>query len=231
VFAVNHVGLLKLPKRLNLSLTKSLSWAWWSFNKAVQAFTLCQAVDYSIIDSNHVVGKESLSQMKLSQSTDTYSHRIMKVKIKNHVYTAPVQSEYDPEREAQLQERRERSEAFARLKASWPPGTLYEGWVVAEFVRRHYGIPRDGSEWLLRWAPYKPPEVYGADLEVLPGRFEHWGYAWSEADVHAAARKFAGECRQETATLWSHPKCKGRFKLKPVQAAAAPGHLRPNESV
>lgn len=121
-------------------------------------------------------------------------------------------------RQRQEERNREREERMRNR----PPGTIEGKFEVFLILQSKYGISEAATGWLLERAPYRPPEVDGIDLEV-PGRPDlppmRFVYAWNEERIHAAALTFISECRQETNTLWSHPRVKGRFKLRPPLAS------------
>ena len=96
-----------------------------------------------------------------------------------------------------------------------PTGLVDAEHKAALLLQTTYGISEKGTNWLLRESPYRPPEAEGCDLEV-PGLSKPLRVvtAWREDDIHAAARKFVAECQQVTPTLWTHPRIKGRFKLR-----------------
>jgi|GEM_PF-4628939 len=86
-------------------------------------------------------------------------------------------------------------------------------------LRVKYGISDAGTKWMLHEAPYRPPEVEGYDFDYgLVGRPDipssRHATAWNDKRIDDAAQTFITECRQESPTLWSHPKVKGRFKLR-----------------
>ena len=105
------------------------------------------------------------------------------------------------------------------------PGTVLDAFFAELRLQAKYGIPRAGAHWLLHQAPYRPSEARGCDVEV-PQRDSGISVlravtAWDADRIDTAALTFVSECRQETKTLWSHPRVKGRFKLRPVEAAGS----------
>jgi hypothetical protein len=104
-----------------------------------------------------------------------------------------------------------------------PAGLVDDEHTVALLLQTAYGIPEKCAKWLLRESPYRPPEAEGCDVP-LPGdptRTFRVVTAWREDDIHAAARKFVGECQHVTPTLWVHPRITGRFRLRAAGVESA----------